>query len=142
MTDHWSNHYIGIPYESLGRSFTGADCWGLLYMVFRNELQIDVPRFDGYDDTDDLPSIHEIMHGAIGSEIAMSVIPGQHREFDVLVFRRGRMDSHVGIVIDNSRMLHMAEKSQSRIEDYTNGYWSKRLTGIVRHKDMIFAACA
>lgn len=35
--------YIGIPYVDKGRTFKGCDCFGLVKLFYRNELNIDVP---------------------------------------------------------------------------------------------------
>lgn len=133
---HWSSDFVGIPHSELGRDRSGADCWGLLYIVFREHLNIEVPSYDEYSATDERFEIDQILRTATGSGICVPVLSGQEREFDVAVFRRGRLDSHVGVVVQPGLMLHMAEKQQSRIESYRHGYWKTRLTGIVRHVDL------
>ena len=40
---NWVQDYVGLPYEMCGRSFEGVDCWGLVVMVYRNELGIVLP---------------------------------------------------------------------------------------------------
>ena len=35
---HWTQKYVGIPYRDLGRDMTGCDCWGLLRLVYGQEL--------------------------------------------------------------------------------------------------------
>lgn len=40
---NWVQEYIGLPYRVGGRSFAGIDCWGLVAMVYLNELEIRLP---------------------------------------------------------------------------------------------------
>ena len=42
---HWTARYINIPYINKGREFSGADCWGLVRLVYKNELGIDLPTY-------------------------------------------------------------------------------------------------
>lgn len=49
------NSYVGIPYEPGGRDLRGADCYGLVLMVYACELEILLPDFlscKGWEDLD------------------------------------------------------------------------------------------
>lgn len=39
------NKYIGIPWVAGGRSESAADCWGLVMLVYRNELGLELGDF-------------------------------------------------------------------------------------------------
>jgi probable lipoprotein NlpC len=136
VATHWSAKYIGLPYHDLGRDMNGCDCWGLVRIAYNLELGIELPAFDGYGSSDDVAAVNGVLAEQLVSDLCLPVIKGQEREFDVVVFRRGRLDSHVGIVVSPGQMLHIAEKDQARIEGYSEGYWAARLTGIVRHIEM------
>jgi len=47
--NHWACKYIGLPYRVGGRDFDGVDCWGLLYLVYRDEFNIHLPLMPGED---------------------------------------------------------------------------------------------
>lgn len=55
------------------------------------------------------------------------------RAFDVALFRRGRLQTHVGIVVDANRMLHIDQKCEAVVETFTSGRWRHRLLGFYRH---------
>lgn len=40
--------YIGIPYEHQGRSMKGLDCYGLVVLVYKDKLGIELPDVEHY----------------------------------------------------------------------------------------------
>mgnify|MGYP003652353246 CR=1 FL=1 len=56
--------------------------------------------------------------------------------FDVLLFRHGRFESHVGIYVHQGVMLHMATDDQSKHERFDQGRWKARLAGYFRHSNV------
>lgn len=132
---HWTAKYIGIPFRDLGRDASGCDCWGLVRLVLAGEHGIDLPSYaDSYTSPDEHQEIAGLISGACSST-AWRPVDGV-RDFDVLVFRRGRLDTHVGLVCGRGRMLHMAGTDQSKIDAYETGAWGNRLHGAFRHEMM------
>lgn len=133
---HWTDKYIGLPYLDLGRERSGCDCWGLACIIYREELAISLPDYLGYASTDERAEISALVDGATASPLWLP-ISGQAMAFDIALFRRGRMTSHIGIVVSHGLMIHMAEADQSRIEHYNSGHFAPRLVGHYRHVEMI-----
>jgi cell wall-associated NlpC family hydrolase len=129
---HWSARYLGLPHRDLGRDLSGADCWGLLRLVYAAELGIDLPSHDGaYHSAAEAAEIAALIEGAAdwSDWVPVAANPAP---FDAALFRRGPHRAHVGVIAVPGLMLHMAETG-ARIEDYRLPRWSGRLVGIYRH---------
>jgi probable lipoprotein NlpC len=127
----WSNRFVGIPFGDLGRDRDGADCWGLACIIYREELGISLPDYLGYGTAAEQGEVAALVAGATASPLWLPV-SGPALAFDVAVFRRGHLSSHVGIVVTHGIMIHMAASDQARVEDYRTGRWRHRFTGHYR----------
>lgn len=128
VAEHWSTAFIGLPYEDLGRSPDGVDCWGLARLVYAS-VGIDLPSYaGGYASTQERAEIAGLIEGAKPQWIKVD----DPRAFDLVTFRRGRLESHVGVVVEPGRMLHVTSAAPSCIERYSDDYWRARLTGFWR----------
>ena len=130
---------VGLPYADLGRSRAGVDCWGLVRLAFDELAGIDLPSYaDGYLSTDDRAEICGLIDGAKGNGAWSAVVSTEVEAMDVVVFRRGRFDGHVGLVVNPSRQLMVhAGGLGSRAELWTGNLWLPRLVGFWRHRDLI-----
>ena len=126
---HWSERFIGLPFADLGRDRSGVDCWGLVRLALEHH-GIDVPSYaGGYADVTERAEIAGLINGAKPSWTKVV----EPRELDVITFRRGRLESHVGLIVRPGWMLHVTEAIPSRLEDYRDDYWWHRRTGFWRH---------
>lgn len=130
---HWSAEFIGTPFAEFGRDRTGCDCWGLARLVYAEALNINLPSYSGqYASAQEHAEISALITDAAHSPVWM-LVDASPDEFDIAVFRRGRMDTHVGIIVAPGLMLHMAQEDCAKIERYDQAAWKNRLTGIYRH---------
>ncbi|MBT9370268.1 NlpC/P60 family protein [Rhizobium sp. CSW-27] len=133
---HWASAYVGIPYAEFGHDEQGCNCWGLVVLVYGAAFGIRLPTYHGcYASIEERREIAGLLDNERGSPSWRRVT--EARPGDVAVFRRGALETHVGLVIDPGRMLHVTADDQSKIESYTTGAWKHRLTGIYRHTDRI-----
>lgn len=130
----WSNAYIGIPYAEFGRARDGADCWGLACIIYREELGITLPDYLGtYASVEEHGEIAALIGAGAASPLWVPVT-GPALAFDIAVFRRGRLSTHVGIVIRHGLMIHMQDEDCAKLADYGAGAWGTRLQGHWRHR--------
>lgn len=135
MTSHWSAPYIGLPYADFGRDWNGSDCYGLVRLVLRDEKGITVPSYNDVS-PDEISEIADVIKGEVASGLWVKVPSA--REFDAVVFRRGRFDSHIGVMLDSRNMLHSDKHSGgARIERVDSGRWKAQFVGFYRHRDLI-----
>lgn len=136
---HWSVDYVGLPWADRGRDRTGCDCWGLVRLVYAEALGISLPSYAGdYPSADELREIDGLIRGALGAGPWVEV--AAVREFDLVLFGIGRFDSHIGIMVDRSRMLHMMGCDTAKIERVDTPIWSRRRRGTWRHRERFEAS--
>lgn len=120
------SRYIGIPFVPNGRSFSGVDCYGLVYLFMKNEFNTAIPILDGvYDEQD----------GARNDSMADLAVstgwePSERLERSIALFKIFGFPAHVGILLSKNRMLHAVIGHCSSIERYDSLKWNKRLYGV------------
>lgn len=122
--------YVGIPYVHGGRDFSGVDCYGLVYLVYREEFGIVLPRYDGVPDEKEW---HEVAV-ALANEAKSSGRwqPTDHfREGDVVEFKILKAP-HIGIYVPEQRVLHCREGSNACIESLQSRRLRRRVNGCFR----------
>ena len=128
----WSNRHVGIPYAPLGRARAGCDCWGLACVIYAEELGISLPDYLGYASVEEHGEIAALIGGAATSPLWVPVT-GEALAFDIAVFRRGRLSTHLGIVIRHGIMIHMLDEDAAKVQGYGDGPWHHRFNGHFRH---------
>lgn len=110
--------YIGIRYRRGGSSpETGFDCSGFVRHVFGETLGLQLP--------------HNAKAISLQGERVerTELMPGDLVFFDTM----RRAFSHVGIYLGNNLFVHAPRAGgRVRIEDMTDGYWSRRYNGARR----------
>ena len=123
--------YVGISFAEKGRDRSGCDCWGLVRLVLREQFGQDLPDLsDGYATTKDADSILSLYEGEKSNW--QRVTDGQAG--DVIVLRIKGRPTHVGIVIEPGRMLHVDRGIDAATERYDGPHWRSRVEAIYRHR--------
>lgn len=128
----WTDAYIGIPFKANGREATGCDCWGLVVMVYAQQLGVRLPGFDGALGDGCAMALRQVAKTIAQQSVewARYLVP---QPFDVALFRNHGLPSHVGIVVDRNCMLHIADGIDACIERFDGVLWKHKLIGFYRH---------
>jgi cell wall-associated NlpC family hydrolase len=128
--------YIGIPYGDHGRSHEALDCWGLLWLIYKEQLDIGLPSYaDRYASAEDQEDITCLIHKEKGPWSQVNV--DQVDFGDAALFRIKGEPWHIGVVISRGLMIHVMKDVNVCLERYDRSMWRHRLIGIYRHKALI-----
>jgi probable lipoprotein NlpC len=135
---HWTAEYIGLPWRERGLTRDGIACWGLAHLVYAEQLGIGVPDYAaGIASTKDRDKVASAFANGTSAGPWVKASPGAIQDFDILVFRIGGIEAHVGISAGRGRMLHASRGIGSCLAYMTKAPWSQRLTGVYRHQEMV-----
>ena len=123
--DWWAD-YIGIPFVEHGRDRSGCDCWGLVRLIYAEQLGIELPSWNAYR--------HVMDGGAIYAQLD-KVLPLWEpltipHAFAVGLFAVGHSRVHVGLFADVDRMIHIEKGKDACLQKTT--YYLPHLKGIYR----------
>lgn len=128
----WTDQYIDIPFVRDGRERTGCDCWGLIYIIYQDQLGIVLYDYKGMFVAGD--SVACLLRRAklMDKERAKWERRSPYeapQPFDIVLLRTRGVPSHVGLVVDSRHMLHVTEGINSCVEEYTGPMWKDRVIG-------------
>lgn len=126
--------FLNIYYKKDGRSYTGADCYGLCYLFNRDILNKIIPDFLGeniYGD-ESISRVYEQKKSqfkkvATGKEVVGDIISLSLKGYPV----------HVGVIVQKGIMLHIMENKFASLESYINKKWDKRINSIWRYESTL-----
>lgn len=127
------DRFVGIPYLDRGRDRAGLDCWGLLHLVFREQMGLDLPSYaDRYITGADRVALARLIAGELDDWLPIA--PGEERPLDGVLMREGAFPRHIGIVTRPGLLLHVEQGASSRIERYRHGILANRVVGFYRYR--------
>lgn len=118
---------IFTPFMTKGRSYEGWDCWGLVYVGYRDVLDIALPTYTGeYNEVTDFKLLCKAFTTGAKGWDKSDGNPGS-----VALILRRNLPIHVGILTDKRNVLHCEQKvgtiqepaSNLRIEGYYEPAW-------------------
>lgn len=138
---NWSNNYVGLPYLDLGRTRAGVDCWGLVRLIYSDELGIDLPPYDTISPQDG-PRMREAVRHEQATGEWSGVPTGHERPFDVAIMwgtwqQDGKTvggDVHVGVFAPHRRILHIEKGIGAVCVPMNNPHIARRFRRAFRHE--------
>jgi cell wall-associated NlpC family hydrolase len=129
----WTRNYVGLPFLRNGRNRDGLDCWGLVHLVYREVLGVNLPFFNDVFADNKAETYIRIGH-IMREQREFWSNPSTQKPFDIVHLRTGRHAFHVGIAVDEHQFLHVDEGVDSVIESFRCPLWRNRLDWIYRYK--------
>ena len=128
----WVADYVGIPYRMLGRSRDGADCWGLVRLVYADRLGVDLPAYDGrgFSGRASVPDVAGLVADA--REAWREVPEAEAAPLDLVLLRVHGQPVHVGVLVAHRIMLHSLAGHDSAVERLDSLVWARRIIGYGR----------
>lgn len=122
--------YLVIPFIPHGRTFQGCDCWGLVRLIYKEELNIDLPSFTTEYDKLNPVEIEDVIGLNKETIKYVEVKDEDFKEFDLLLFEQYGKDSHIGLYVDNDYYIHTNRRKDTVIEKLSVS--SHKLKGVYR----------
>ncbi|NCC82352.1 MAG: hypothetical protein EOM04_08795 [Clostridia bacterium] len=133
MDISWCEKYLGIPYVSLGRDFKGVDCYGLVYLVYKNELGIELPLVNtNYNNGLVCKEVAPLFEKNLDLFIKKGLVKETNylNPYNLILFRRSGYISHIGICLHDNLFIHADLGSETCIENVKRNYWKHRKVGV------------
>lgn len=105
MTQDWWGRYVGAPFADGGRGPYSYDCWGLLRAVYSDVRGVTLPTYGEVSSRDLLKIARAIDSGRHDGWVSCEPEP-----IAAVLMRSGRGGArivHVGVMVDERRMLHV-----------------------------------
>ena len=131
--------YIDVPFVHRGRSFDGCDCYGLIRLIYKEELSIELPDFLEIEyncDLNEEDETHLEDHWENGiSKGQWKPVKPPYKKWDGLLFyasSRRVIADHIGLYIGDGKFIHTSLHYKMSMVGKLEGMWEKKLYGGAR----------
>jgi cell wall-associated NlpC family hydrolase len=121
--------FTGIPFSFKGRDKRGVDCLGLVWLYLRSK-GIHLPDTDGLPMEQDLQS--DYLDRAIAALSRVCEAVAYPEEDDIILMKLPGGYTHLGVMVDDARMLHVLKDRPSGLEPVMK--YRRRVVAIFRPK--------
>ncbi|WP_147615874.1 NlpC/P60 family protein [Treponema pectinovorum] len=124
----WVHKYVGIPFCSSGRDFTGVDCYGLVRLILNNEYGYDLPLLTGnYSDALDKKQTQKLFDLNVPVFCAEKISTPEEQSV-ALIKSRG-LATHVALYAGDGFIIHAVNRLGSVCERISNSGLSGTIEG-------------
>ncbi len=124
----WCSKYVGIPFVSGGRSFSGTDCYGLVRLIFLNEYNIELPLYNGYENALNSQETKKLFSEYF-PVICGNKIEQAEEKAVCLIRTTGGLLTHVGLYAGDGFIIHSKNKTGSVCERLSSPFLTGRIEG-------------
>ena len=122
--------YIGIPFVNLGRDKTGADCYGLVRLILKDQYGIMLPELLDYSNSLNRNQTSLVI------EKNTPLIAGESienpEEGDIVLMSSRGLSAHVGVLIGNNMILHTTKQTGAVTEPLSSRRLKTKIRGFYR----------
>ena len=128
--------YIGLKYKHLGKDFSGVDCFGIIWLIFKEERGIILPDFTTLNYSPGLLKQNEdknLIKNVIDGDKSFKKVDSPYKIFDCPIFLDSctkTFANHIGIFITDDSFIHIRENTTSMVSKLDDYYKSKLYTVI------------
>ena len=135
--DEFINKALLVKFKDKGRDFSGVDCYGILHLAYKEILGIELPSFiDDYVNAGDTKASRRVIKDIIlAQKHHWNKIDHYYQALDVVLFRFGDLETHLGLMINNKKFIHCEKKINTVVERLDSVKWKKRIEGIYRLRE-------
>ena len=123
--------YLNIPFKHCGRSASGVDCYGLVYMFYKNELGIKLPEY--HYEAEWMKQGLDLIQKNYWEHFEHT---DRIKKYCIVTFKglQTKIVSHMGIMIDDISFLHVPHSLLVCMDKITNIFWKKTVYGYFIYK--------
>jgi len=116
MNKKHADEFIGIPWAKYGTDYTtGVDCVGLVFLFYRDHLQVYLPPIPEFEFNSPNPAHKDLVINFLTRASFCQVDSPQFG--DIITFGPSPLaGEHVGIFYDALTVLHVRENKSSALE--------------------------
>ena len=124
---------MSVPFKEKGRDYDGVDCFGIVYLGFRDVFNIQLPKYtDDYKDAGASSETRRELSELISLNRRKWEAVKNYHPMDVALFTLGGTPIHVGLMVDQKNFIHCEKKIGTVIESINSIMWNRRLDGVFR----------
>lgn len=99
-------NWKGVRYRNGGQSKKGIDCSSFVQLTYRDKFGVNLPRTTEQQ-----------------SRSGNQIVSGGLRAGDLILFKTGWNDRHIGMYLGKRSFLHVSESKGVIVSSLTNSYW-------------------
>lgn len=114
-----------LPFVRGGRDKGGVDCWGLLVILYKELMGLDISLKESVDclDLEGLQKLQERFYEVVEPCFG-----------DTVLLNNLGKPVHVGFVLNGTEMIHTATENGAVIENFKGAKWRRKVVGFYRTK--------